>query len=228
MSAGEGELAGSGFEPSDSVEVLGLGGPILSELRDAGGRWLWEPVPRVILPADWSPPADMVLLLIDTGVADDHPTLAGRVVEHIDTTGEGSEDAHGHGTAVAAILAVNFPRVPIVSIKALGADGTATVSRLNHAIRVAERFILDHGSSASINISAGRRTPSCSGNCPLCVTVKDVWDSSRIPVVAAAGNSPGVAYCPARSAFSVTTFEPWAADGEIRFPTPAWRALSER
>lgn len=194
----------------------------MRKLRAPDGRWLLVPVSGLILPPDWKPPGDITFVVIDTGVCDDHPSLVGRVIEQVDLTGEGARDENGHGTAVAAILAVDLPGAPIISIKALGSQGGATVGRLSHALHVAEALLLKRGGTGVINLSAGRRSPSCDHNCPLCSTVRGIWDSSHIATVAAAGNEPGVTYCPAKSAFSISTPDIWSAPGDVMAVPPNW------
>lgn len=222
MSAGDGKLPGTGFDSLDPVEVLGASGAIMDRLRAPDGRWLLVPEPGLILPANWTPPTDITYVVIDTGVADDHPSLVGRVVQQVNLTSDGLKDENGHGTAVAAILAVDLPGTQIISIKALNDQGQSTVELLNHALRVAEDLLVKRGGTGLINLSAGRRSPSCNHDCPLCTTVRDVWETSHILTVAAAGNEPGVTYCPAKSTISVATPDKWSAPGDLIMVPPNW------
>ena len=218
MAAGRGALPGTGFDPDDPVEVLDTASDrIMETLRSPDGEWLIVPT-APDLPSDL-PTTPTIAVVVDTGVCDDHPSLVGRIIEQIDVTGEGIRDENGHGTAVAAILAVTSPYTQIISVKALDRRGKASVARLSHGLRVAGRLL--EGRGDLINLSAGRRTPTCTENCPLCVTVREIKDAG-IEVVAAAGNEPGVTFCPARVGYAVTTPDPWAARGDIIVVPPGW------
>lgn len=86
----------------------------------------------------------IVVAVLDTGIDADHPDLAGQIVEGADTLvgGAGWEDRHGHGTAVAGIIAA-----------AANADGLSSLApdcRLL-AVRVAD----ESGASTSWSIAAG-------------------------------------------------------------------------
>ena len=41
--------------------------------------------------------------------------------------------------------------------------------------------------------------------------------------VCAAGNDPGVAYCPARVSIAISTHASWDADGDFDAAPPGWR-----
>ncbi|MFU8946186.1 S8 family serine peptidase [Mycetocola zhadangensis] len=164
----------------------------------------------------------ITFVVIDTGVCDDHPSLVGRIINQIDLTGEGATDENGHGTAVAAILATNIPTSRIISVKAMNARGQATVALLNHAIRVAANLLSGREGVGVINVSAGRRTPLCKQDCPLCTTARQLWETSNLAVTCAAGNAPGVTYCPAKSVFSVATPDEWSAPGDVTVFPPGW------
>lgn len=217
-----GELPGTGFDPHDKVEILDARGELMSKLRAPDGRWLIAPVSDIAIPADL-PTTPNFAAVIDTGICDDHPTLVGRVVEHVDLTGEGATDLNGHGTAVAAILAVTSPYTQIISAKAMDAAGSASIELLVHALLVAAEKL--EGRGRLINVSAGRRTPDCNFDCPLCRTVLDLRRRDFI-VVAAAGNSPGSTYCPAKAGISVATLDEWSADGMIHDAPPGWAPLA--
>ncbi|TFC87449.1 S8 family serine peptidase [Cryobacterium sp. TMT4-31] len=221
MSRGDGDLPGSGFDNADPVEVLNAEGPIMDKLRAPDGRWRLVPVSGLIIPNGLST-SQLTFVVIDTGVCVDHPSLVGRVIKQLDLTGEGTRDENGHGTAVAAILAVDVPTAEIISVKAMNAQGQASIELLNHALRVAGTLLEGRAGVGVINLSAGRRSPSCENDCPLCHTVKQLWKEAHLAVVCAAGNSPGVAYCPAKSAFSVATPDEWSAPGDVTIFPPNW------
>ncbi|MEV1329675.1 S8 family serine peptidase [Micromonospora costi] len=66
-------------------------------------------VPQIGAPAAWAAGRDgsgVRVAVLDTGVDDTHPDLAGRIAEAQDFSGTGSaRDGHGHGTHVAATIA---------------------------------------------------------------------------------------------------------------------------
>lgn len=205
-----------GNEP-ETVSILGDPAPMLDRLRTAEGGWLVPDITPLEAPGAGAEP---LIAVVDTGVIADHPSLTGRIVEQIDLTGEGVADQHGHGTAVSAILAATVPSCRIISVKALDRTGSADIPRLSLAFREAARALGDDG--RVVNVSAGRRNPECTGDCALCATVSELQEAKYV-FVCAAGNEPGVTYCPARVAISVTTEDAWAAPGDVVAAVPGWR-----
>jgi subtilisin family serine protease len=205
----------------DDLRVGILGGSterMLDQLRTADGRWYVPDVAPVELPPDLDP-GPTTMAVVDTGVCLEHPLLRDRVIDQVDVTGSGVEDRHGHGTTVAAIIAATTPSVRIISVKALDDDGQGTIPTLCLGLREAARRL---GPGGTINLSAGRRDPSCRGTCALCATVTDLQDTQNALVVCAAGNEPGVTYCPAQVGIAVSTDAPWAAPGDVSVPAPMW------
>ncbi|HEX7197559.1 MAG TPA: S8 family serine peptidase [Candidatus Limnocylindria bacterium] len=85
--------------------------------------------------------------IIDSGLENSHPLLAGRVVENVTVelgkegpavVPDGQVDMFGHGTACGAIILGLAPEVELISIRVLGADlrgkGTAFAAGLEWAI----------------------------------------------------------------------------------------------
>ena len=70
--------------------------------------------------------------VIDTGVND-----VANVTESVSMIGDNTADENGHGTRMAQLVAEQNPNVSILSIKALGADGTGDVSAVYAAIQYA-------------------------------------------------------------------------------------------
>ena len=70
--------------------------------------------------------------VIDTGVND-----VANVTESVSMIGDNTADENGHGTKMAQLIAEQNPDVSILSIKALGADGTGDVSAVYAAIQYA-------------------------------------------------------------------------------------------
>ena len=70
--------------------------------------------------------------VIDTGV-----NGVANVTESVSMIGDNTADENGHGTKMAQLIAEQNPDVSILSIKALGADGTGDVSAVYAAIQYA-------------------------------------------------------------------------------------------
>jgi len=108
-----------------------LGGPAEGDiqLKDGAGHWmLMRGIPVDHAGIDGR---STRVAVIDSGVAADHPQLAGLVSVAKDFTGEGAEDKVGHGTVMAitlraagASMGMAAPSPEIVSAKVAGADGT--------------------------------------------------------------------------------------------------------
>jgi hypothetical protein len=107
-----------------------------------------------------TPAADLVVAVVDTGVAANHPDLAGRVLTGYDATGSGATgvDDNGHGTAVAGVVAAKSGNdegvagvasgVSILPVKVLDAEGYGYDSDIAEGVR----WAADHGADV-INMS---------------------------------------------------------------------------
>lgn len=104
----------------------------------------------------------IVVAVLDSGVAADHPALAGRVlpgVDYVDGSTDGTSDPVGHGTAVASLIAgydgemaVGLaPGATILPVRVLDAE-----NKYDSATTVAEgvRWAVTHGADV-INLSLG-------------------------------------------------------------------------
>jgi subtilisin family serine protease len=137
--------------------------------RAAGEDVLYAKAQRSVLDAvRWpearnlagTPSADLVVAVVDTGVAANHPDLAGRVLPGYDATGAGTggADDNGHGTAVAGIVAAKTGNdegiagvasgVSILPVKVLDADGYGYDSDVAEGVR----WAADHDADV-INMS---------------------------------------------------------------------------
>lgn len=129
--------------------------------------------------------------VIDSGVQDDHPMLAGRIADFIDLTGTGKRDCNGHGTGVASILGgkdlsgqgVPFtgvaPAVRLLIIKLQNTDyDQQGTTRLPDAIRTAA-----NKGAKVVNISV--KAPAY----PALESAIRYAQSKDVLVVAAAGNA---------------------------------------
>lgn len=135
--------------------------------------------------------------VVDTGLDPSHPWIAATLVESVDLTGQGEADRNGHGTWVALEL-LRFIPLPagLLSVKALGDDGTGSLDALARGIQ----WAVLHGATG-INVSAGVYQPSCQGDCLACRAALAASDAG-ITVSAAAGNEAGITTCPAKAALT--------------------------
>lgn len=141
--------------------------------------------------------AGVVVAMLDTGVQVDHPALRGRLTSQrydfidddvtpedvgngIDDDGDGATDeAVGHGTHVAGIVALVAPNAQIMPLRVLGSDGRGDIFRLTEAIL----YAAENGASI-LNLSLGTARESDL----LEDVLEDVRKDHDILVVAAAGN----------------------------------------
>jgi subtilisin family serine protease len=201
---------------TDEAYILGFDAT-LEKIHPAPGTWLIPEVPP--LPEGYVGKGARIAI-VDTGVVKDHPLLRGRIVDEVDLTGEGVEDQNGHGTSVAAIVAAQLPEAELISVKAVGLTGSVAVEVLAQGILEAGRLLGPGG--GQINVSVGRRDPSCSGGCILCRAAAQVQAVSGVVLMGAAGNTPGKTFCPARAGISVGTDDPESADCDVRAQPPDW------
>lgn len=113
--------------------------------------------------------------VIDTGVND-----VANVTESVSMIGDNTADENGHGTKMAQLIAEQNPDVSILSIKALGADGTGDVS----AVYAAIQYAIDKKVSV-INLSMS--AVGTAENAAL-TSIIDAAVEAGIAVVGAAGN----------------------------------------
>lgn len=138
---------------------------------------------------------DTVVAVIDTGVDLDHPDLVGRLVpgwDFIDGDAR-PDDANGHGTHVAGIIAATAgngigiaggaPGAKIMPVRVLGADGTGDTDVIADAIQ----WAADHGADV-INLSLDDTGPAdrLRKGGPMDRAMRQAAD--RAVIVAAAGN----------------------------------------
>ena len=129
--------------------------------------------------------------VIDTGVDARHPYLGNRVALSLDFTGNRVErargrDENGHGTHVAGIIRDVAPGAHIVSLKAMGADGSGFTSNVLEALQ----WAIDNKRAWNlkiVNISLGHGVMESEKDDPLCQAVKRATDAGLL-VTVAAGN----------------------------------------
>ena len=142
----------------------------------------------------------VTVAVIDSGISA-HPALSQKVIANVSyVTGDAQvDDAFGHGTHIAGIIAGSStgvtslynggiaPGAKLVNIRVLGKDGTGWTSDVIAGIEwaIAHR---DQYKIRIINLSLGHPVTEPSATDPLCVAVMKAA-SAGILVVASAGNS---------------------------------------
>src|SRR5688500_12873095 len=147
--------------------------------------------------------AGVTVAVVDSGISA-HPALNGKVLAHVSKiAGDPStNDAHGHGTHIAGIIAGNSsaskyvtslyrggiaPDVKLVNVRVLGANGTGWTSDVIAGIEwVIENR--DKYKIRAINLSLGHPVMEPSATDPLCQAVMKAT-AAGIVVIASAGNS---------------------------------------
>jgi serine protease AprX len=149
----------------------------------------------------------VTVAVVDTGIAD-VPDLAGRIVQVQDGLGPpkpcknlsgelNCDDAYGHGTFVAGIIAGNgagsggkwkgvAPGARVLSVKIAGANGAADVSNVLAAIQWVVSFKDTYGIRV-LNLSLGTDSTQTYRTDPFNYAVERAWEAG-IAVVVSAGN----------------------------------------
>ncbi|HKK72833.1 MAG TPA: S8 family serine peptidase [Candidatus Krumholzibacteria bacterium] len=146
--------------------------------------------------------AGVKVAVLDTGVDPTHPLLAGRVQlieegewglgsieieQGVDTDGDGVfDEAYGHGTHVAGIVASVAPGAEILSIRVLDSDGVGTAFDLARGLYRAAAWGAD-----IVNLSL-----VLSDEAAVIEEILDELEDDMV-IVGAAGNRPGAALYPA-------------------------------
>jgi subtilisin family serine protease len=174
-----------------------------------------QSVPQVGAPTAWAAGFDgtgVTVGIVDSGVDDTHPDLAGKVVASANFTPEAPQDLGGHGTHVASILAGTgaasggqfrgvAPGAQLVSAKACVATGQCFESSIIDGMT----WAANQGVKV-INMSLGG--PDMAGVDPLEAAVNSLTASHGVLFVVAAGNS-----APPVPSFSVSS--PSTADAAL-------------
>ena len=116
------------------------------------------------------------VLIVDSGVDDAHPALAGAAVAHfaVDESDDGRRcvvpdapnDPVGHGTAVASIVRRHAPDAELSSVRVVGKRGRGTTEHLLSALEwaVAQRYDVINTSLGSTYLALlGRFKPAVDG-----------------------------------------------------------------
>ncbi|MEU8326933.1 type VII secretion-associated serine protease mycosin [Micromonospora sp. NPDC048839] len=141
----------------------------------------------------------ITVAVVDTGVDASHPDLKNNVlpgVDFYDDKSKGHEDRHGHGTAMASLIAGHghgsggsegvlgvAPKAKILPVTVQGREGVSIIEPV--AVAAGIDWAVDHGADV-INVSL-----SSSNNVDLDRAVKRAYQK-RVIVVAAVGNEKDV------------------------------------
>lgn len=163
-------------------------------------QWAWDKV-RLGEAGKISTGQGIVVAVLDTGLAADHPLVRSSIIAGYDfvgmtdsiyDTGNGLDDDgdgmidedFGHGTHVSGIILTGAPGVQIMPIRVLNSDGVGTYWEVAAGIR----FAVDHGADIiNMSLSAPRLTPSLA-------EALDYAASRGVIVIAAAGTGTGPNY----------------------------------
>ncbi|HEY9475498.1 MAG TPA: S8 family serine peptidase, partial [Mycobacteriales bacterium] len=177
-----------------------------------------QSVPQIGGPAAWARGFDgtgVTVAVLDTGIDQAHPDLAGRIAATADFTGsDDAVDHAGHGTHVASILAGSgaasagryrgvAPAAHLLVGKVLGDDGTGALSGVISGMQ----WAASHGADV-VNLSLGG--PVTRGNDPVSQALNQLSEQYGALFVVAAGNHG--------------TFEP--GDNSVSTPASADDALA--
>jgi serine protease AprX len=168
----------------------------------------------------------ITVAVVDTGIAE-VPDLAGRIVQVNEGLGPprpcknlsgelDCDDAYGHGTFVAGVIAGNgassggrwkgvAPAARVLSVKIAGANGAADVSNVLAAIQWVVSFKDAYGIRV-LNLSLGTDSTQTYRQDPFNYAVERAWDAG-IAVVVSAGNqgpNPGTISKPADDPWVIT------------------------
>jgi subtilisin family serine protease len=141
--------------------------------------------------------AGVTVAVLDTGIDADHPEVAGRVVAQADftgTTGNGTVDDNGHGTAVAGILAGTggmAPQATLWAFKVLNAAGTSVGSSVLSGLNTAFANRAQFGGLDVLNMSladANSFASHCDGASAF-NSILNALAGAGVAVFVASGNS---------------------------------------
>ncbi|MEW6153126.1 MAG: S8 family serine peptidase [Actinomycetota bacterium] len=169
-----------------------------------GDQWSLE---QIGAPAAWAASTGEGVLvgIVDTGVDASHPDLRDKIEAQVTCTGgtcrEGSaRDGHGHGTAVAGVIAASTgngtgiagvaPGARLIVAKAMDDDGRGGTLDINAAIA----WVVERGAKV-VNLSLGDpdlRLTSLIGS-PLRSGIEYAWSRGAIPVLASGNYDDGAA-----------------------------------
>ena len=174
---------------------------------DLDSSQVMNPRDLLLVHSQWSGQGIRVAI-IDTGADGEHPWLVHRIgpSEHcedlgwlesangIDDDNDGDiDEAYGHGTMVAGIVAQLAPEAQLISIRALNSDGIGSLADILTAM---DALILDDVDVLNLSLSLSQYSE-------LFETRLGRLRAAGISIVAAAGNQAAATAFPASSALTV-------------------------
>ena len=156
------------------------------------------------------------IAVIDSGISA-HPDLNGRVIinRNFNATVTGSDDAYGHGTAVAGIIAGDgtasagrylgiAPEANLINLRVNDGTGAAPTSAIMNAILWAV-LNKDIFNIRVLNLSLLTSVQESYQTSPIDAAVEYAWLKGIVVVVAAGNNGPNSAlYAPANDPYVIT------------------------
>lgn len=158
---------------------------------------------RIRAPESWpvGKGTNVIVAVLDTGVALQHPDLVGRTVNGVDLVDPGTppDDENGHGTLVAGLIAAATgngvgvaavaPESLVMPVRVLDADGRGTADVIAEGIR----FAVDNGAAVvNLSLAGAQGEPGAPPSDPLVSAAVEeaIREADRrgVVVVAAAGN----------------------------------------
>ena len=129
----------------------------------ASDQWAWTKIGLADAQRE-SIGRGIIIAVLDTGLAPDHPLLNSNITAGYDFVGmtnniydTGSGPDMGHGTHVSGIIVTEAPGVQIMPIRVLNSSGLGTYWEVSAGIR----YAVDHGARIiNMSMSAPRLTPS--------------------------------------------------------------------
>ena len=158
----------------------------------------------------------VTVAVIDTGIAKDHPALAGKVYcVALDDAKLVLDDKHGHGTHVTGIIKGRDPKgryvgvAPDATVVAYDVADKDQQSSLQYLLRGLQRVYSSRtlANIRVLNLSVGVAIPEHYATSPVCAAVEQLWFAG-VTVVVAAGNrgsaDDAVWYAPANDPYVIT------------------------
>jgi serine protease AprX len=174
----------------------------------------WRKAIRLDQVPDGIDGSGVTVALIDTGVAD-VADLGDRVLARVDfTPGGNGEDAYGHGTHLAGVIAGNgaaslgkwrgvAPGANLVSVKVAGPDGSTDVSVVIAALQWVVVHRAEYGIKV-LNLAFGTDSVQPYALDPLNAAVERAWAAGITVVVSAGNRGPGTINKPGDDPYVIT------------------------
>ncbi len=215
---------GADMAPQGGVIYFGADGDLTPTPPSGPDQWAWTKI-GLLDAQKISRGQGIVVAVLDTGLAADHPLLNSSLTAGYDfvgmsnsiyDTGNGLDDDGdglvdedlGHGTHVSGIIVTEAPGVQIMPIRVLNSDGVGTYWEVAAGIR----YAVDHGAKiVNMSMSAPRLPPSLA-------SALAYASAHGVIVVGAAGSGSGPNY-PAAFADQLAVLGVGATDRDDRM---AW------